>query len=96
MHYVSGVNNAGFLPEMEPNKWDTFDEAKRDLIALILEDADHYGELGDEQRAETLTSYAEKVNLWSHGSHGSNSCSALLIYGREYWIHPMDQNNILA
>lgn len=80
MRYVTGVNNAGYLPEMTPNEWETLAEAKEDLIMLILEDADYHSELDEWSiHAETLTSYAEDVNLWDH-------CAAIHYNGREYWI----------
>ena len=63
--YITTCNTPGFMPDDEPQQWDTFDAAKRGLIAQILHDADDYGTCGEDDLADELAGVAEDVNLWS-------------------------------
>ena len=62
MNHAYGHNVSGYLPESDTYVVETFDEAKRGLIADMLRTAD-YAET--ESIAEDLTNTAEDVNLWS-------------------------------
>ena len=86
MHYVSGVNNAGYLPELSPNVWETFDEAKEDLRMMILEDADYHDEVGETSIGTALARLAEGVKLWDR-------CAVISRNGREYWIKALNPRN---
>lgn len=55
-------NVPGCLPDMEPEEYDTFEEAKQACIEALLSAAD-FAEC--EQLAEELTSVAEDANLES-------------------------------
>lgn len=62
MSYVFMYNVPGCLPDMEPEEFDSFEEAKQACIEELTYAADP---VEDEQLAEELTSIAEDVNLES-------------------------------
>jgi hypothetical protein len=86
--YVAGWNMAGYLPEMEPCHFLTHEEARRFLIAEILDRADYLGESEfdeDKDRADAAAAIAEDVNLWS----GPDSCLVEMSEHRDdaFWIN---------
>lgn len=80
--YVAGYNIPGFLPEVEPATFDTFDEAKRFVIDELLLAADDCAAAENEAGAEELTAIAESVNLES----GPFSWDASHVDGYAYWV----------
>lgn len=75
--WVAGSNTPGYLPDSPPATFDTFDEAKRWLIACLKIEEDG---AGSEEEAETLCGFAEDVNLWSEGENEA------VCLGVAYWI----------
>lgn len=65
MKYVAMWNLPGCLPEMGRATFDTFDAAKRFIIAAIKDAEEVYGDGLDEDTAESLCHLAEDVNLES-------------------------------
>lgn len=60
--YIAGCNMAGYMPDGELCEFETQDEAKRYIISLIKMSE----ELAEtETDAETLSAFAEDVNLQS-------------------------------
>jgi hypothetical protein len=62
MNYTAGYNLPGCLPEMEPQRFDTFDEAKRFVIRELKQGEDT---AENEDEAERFCHTAEDVNLES-------------------------------
>jgi len=63
--YPAGWNMAGYIPDCEPGFYDTFDEAKRAVIALLEDAEETASEAGQEDHAEGYCAAAEDVNLES-------------------------------
>lgn len=62
--YTITVNTPGYLPvDIDVPVYDTFDEARRAVIARMLEDADIADEAGRHNLAEALSAAAEDANL---------------------------------
>lgn len=72
--YAIITNVPGYLPEdadpwwgtgddLGPFTYATFEDAKRALIHILLEDADIADEMGNHNLAESLSAAAEHVNL---------------------------------
>jgi hypothetical protein len=61
--YVAGYNQPGYLPESDPEEFDSWDEAWRYIIGEIKRAEDDAGDSGDEELAEDLAAFAEDVNL---------------------------------
>lgn len=60
--WIFRYNMPGYMPEMEPEEYETQDEAKRACIAEILYSAD---QAESDDIAEELTAQAELANLES-------------------------------
>lgn len=82
MKYVAGYNQPGYLPETEPEEFDTWDEAWRYIISVIKDAEDDAGDADDEELAEDLAAFAEDVNLESRGE----PFSTLGPDGYAYWV----------
>ena len=80
--FYAAWNMPGYLPEMEVEEFDAFDEAKRFLIEELLVVADY----STEDDAETLTHAAEDMNLWGDSAAEFHE-SAVMPDGFVYWIH---------
>lgn len=65
VNFVAGWNMPGYLPEMEPAGFETFDEAKRFIIDELKSVEDSTAADGNETAAEEACSLAEDVNLES-------------------------------
>lgn len=92
MSYIVGYNTPGYLPEGDTEDfyvYDSEDEAKRDLIEIILNHADHADEGGSHSLAGLLSIEAEDLNL----SNVSQGYSVIICdpdrehdLGTCYWI----------
>ena len=90
--YTITVNTPGYLPvDIDLPVYDTFDEARRAVIARMLEDADIADEAGRHNLAESLSAAAEDANLtntpdafWVHDEQDPNGL------GRVYEIRRVD------
>lgn len=63
MKYIAGFNQPGYLPESEPEEFESFDEAKRYIIDIIKTAEDDAATNDEEEMAEDLAALAEDVNL---------------------------------
>lgn len=64
-NFVAGFNMPGYLPESEPEFFESFDDAKRYLLNIMGDHADEYGEQGLEAFAEELEALRQDANLES-------------------------------
>lgn len=94
--WIAGYNMPGYLPEMEPAAFETFDEARRFIIDEMERAADACDERArmdndgseeakayeeaDHDEAESLSSAAEDLNLASEGDWG------ITVGNCAYWI----------
>lgn len=78
--FIAGWNQPGYLPESDPEEFDTFDEAKRYIIDEIKRAEDDAGDSDDEELAEDLCALAEDINL------ESDPFSVLAPDGFAYWV----------
>lgn len=64
--YSAGWNMPGYLPEMDPMEFGTFEEAKQFILneLTFAEDATE-----NEEDAEEFCHMAEEINLYSHTFH---------------------------
>jgi len=60
--FVAGWNMPGYMPDSEPEEFDNAEDAKRYILDEIASHAENTTNEGD---AETLTAFAEDVNLES-------------------------------
>lgn len=74
--YVIGSNIPGYLPDSDPYETSSFEEAKSDLIASLLCEADYA--INDED-AESYTDAAADVRSWT-------GPDTVYVCGRAYWI----------
>lgn len=93
--YIAGWNMPGYLPEMEPATFETFDEAKRFIIDGMLSQADNLDNLArneyateedasfDHDEAESLSAAAEDLNLTGPDL---SDCWGETIVNTAYWI----------
>jgi hypothetical protein len=75
--YSAGWNAPGCMPDNEPAMFLDTDDAKRCILDAIR---NHAEEAGNEADAETLTAFAEDINL----EKGEFSAQCL---GIAYWVH---------
>jgi len=76
MRFSSGSNVPGYMPDEPAEHHETFDDAKRCLIAEILRDAD---QADNEPDAEDLSAFAEDVNLWGSPQSGYCQCRCYFV-----------------
>lgn len=87
MSYIAGYNQPGYLPESDPEEFDTWDEAWRYIIGVIKDAEDDAGDAEDEELAEDLAAFAEDVNLVTR----NEPFSALGPDGYAYWVVESDE-----
>lgn len=91
--WVVGYNMPGYLPEMEPYAFTSFEDAKRSMIDELDRAGDHHFDVGDSLResdpaeskrelayADELSAVMEDLNLTSEGDWG------VIIANTSWWI----------
>lgn len=82
MSFTAGYNQPGYLPESDPEEFDTWDEAWRFILHHIKDAEDDAADSGDEELAEDLAAFAEEVNLNIRGEDFAD----LGPDGYVYWV----------
>ena len=92
-HFHTGHNMPGYMPmnDEPPYAYETFDDAKADLIDELKRAEDHYGMGAEsydraEQMAEACCNAAEEVNLWSSPDAIHVCSDEPHDLGEVYWI----------
>ena len=76
MKYIAGYNMSGYMPDTEPTEFDSFDEAKRAVIA----DLKYFEDTTDNERhAEDFCAAAEDANLESRPF-------SYIVRGWAFWV----------
>lgn len=83
--WVAGWNNPGYLPEMEPEEFETQEEAVRFLIEEAKCREDMAAEDENEERAEAWCHFAEDLN--AQISAAGNELSETAPDGQAFWVH---------
>lgn len=78
--WSAGWNMPGYLPDSEPGRFETFEDAQGYIVAGIKRCEE---EAADEAEATTYCHAAEDANLWSEGEQGQT------IGQYHFWITPM-------
>ncbi len=86
--FYAGSNMPGYMPDEPAEGFESFDDAKRYLIAQMRHDADSWADFGlpneGEEAAEELTGLMEDLNLCTQ----PQTCGfTARLSNRHYFIH---------